>query len=285
MITLSHFAAIRRAAAGVCLFVATVAGHAATQVLYDPAVAGAANDNPLLDTPRWFDGVVPGSTTFSAQGANITQTSNSGSAGYSNYSALLAFLSNAPLVNPAFPSLDRTLGYRLTFGLDLNAEDHSGNSNRAGFSVTLIGNDKKGIEIGFQSSNTGGSVFAQNDSGSPSGIFSAGESASTTLGFSPNLWNLDVQGNTYSLGLVSGGGAVLAGALRDYSNYVGNGQNAYRTPNFLFLGDNTSSARADFVLSYAAITTPVPEPSAYILMFCGLTLLGAMVRRQRPARR
>jgi hypothetical protein len=229
---------------------------AATQVLYDPAAPGTANDNPLGG--GWLDGLVPASTTYSALGANITQSTNSGTAGYSNYSAFLAFLPTAPLVNAAFPVLDRNTGFRLTFGFDMNLEDHSGNANRAGFSVTLIGSDKKGIEIGFQSSplNTlaGGSVFAQNDSTSAQGIFTAGESVSTTLGFAPNLWNLDVQGNTYSLGLASGGAPVLSGALRDYSNYTGTGQNAYRTANFLFLGDNTGSAEPQSVRKNVANT-------------------------------
>jgi hypothetical protein len=267
-----------------CVFAAVVGlavcpAGAVTQVLYDPSLPGAANDNPA--NSGWLAGLVPASTTFTASGASITQTVIGDTAGYSNYSLLLVFFPTAPLINPAFPSLVSSAGYRLTFGLDLNSEVHSGNVNRAGFSVTLIGDDKKGIEIGFQSSILGGSVFAQNDSSSLTGIFTAGESASTTLGFSPNLWNLDVHGNTYSLGLASGGGAVLSGALRDYSNYSGTGQNAYRTRNFLFLGDNTGSAMADFVLSYVAVTTPVPEVSTYALMLCGLALVGVVAARRR----
>ena len=37
---------------------------------------------------------------------------------------------------------------------------------------------------------------------------------------------------------------VLSGALRDYSGYSGLGEDAYRTTNFLFVGDNTTSAGA-----------------------------------------
>ena len=69
--------------------------------------------------------------------------------------------------------------------------------------------------------------------------------------------------------------------MRDYSAYSGAGQAAYRTPNFLFFGDNTSSAQAVFGISYAAITTAVPEPRVWALMLAGLGLLGFVARRRQ----
>ncbi len=280
---------LRRGLAGVGFALCTTVALASTQVLYDPGAPGAPSFDPAAPAFGWLSGASFGAvtTSFSAQGALVSQTGIANTVGYSNHSALLVLFPGAPLVNAAFPQLDRNLGYRLTFGLDIDAEDHSGNPSRAGFSVTLIGHDKKGIEIGFQSGLIGifqgGSVFAQNDSSSVTGIFSAGESASTAQGFSPNRWNLDVQANGYTLALASGGPPILSGTLRDYSNYVGTGQNAYRTADFLFLGDNTGSAGADFRLSYVAITTPVPEPSAYGMLLSGLALLGGVAWRRRVA--
>ena len=74
------------------------------------------------------------------------------------------------------------------------------------------------------------------------------------------------------------GATILSGALRDYR---GSGKNAYLTENFLFVGDNTSSASADFRFSYAAITTPIPEPHSYAMLIAGLALLGTLVQRRR----
>lgn len=280
-----HFVILRTLAC-VILTSGASTGWAATQVLYDPSAPGLASFEPAA--AGWLSGGSFGSVSASAdaQGVAVTQVGNGNTVGYSNYSPLLAFVLGAPLVNPAFPQLNRVSGYRFTFGLELVSEAHSGNSNRAGFSVTLISADplhtgeRKGIEIGFQSDR----VFAQNDGSNGTGIFTAGEinNAVQTIGaeFSPNRWNLDVQGDTYSLSLAASGGTVLSGALRDYR---GSGKNAYLTENFLFVGDNTSSASADFRFSYAAITTPIPEPHSYAMLIAGLALFGALVQRRRCA--
>ncbi|MBL8386306.1 MAG: PEP-CTERM sorting domain-containing protein [Burkholderiales bacterium] len=158
-------------------------------------------------------------------------------------------------------------------------EDHSGNSNRAGFSITLLDAEHKGVEIGFQSDR----IFAQHD-GTTGPMFTAAENTTSAahigaLG-SFNTWELQVNAGGYAL--TRGGAAVLAGALRDYSAYTGLGQAAYDSTSFLFVGDNTSSAGSIFTLQYLAITTaPVPEPSAYALLLAGLALVGAGARRRR----
>ena len=271
-----------------CAVLAThaAAGWAATQVLYDPSVPGIASFDPVAS--GWLGGGQQGAVTTSADslGVRVVQTGNSGTVGYSNYSPFLAIVPTAPLVNAAFPVLDRNTGYRFTFGLDMDSEAHTGNSNRAGFSVILIGSnplnsgEHKGIEIGFQSDR----IFAQNDGTGGTGIFTAGESsvsaAAVSSAFSANRWNLDVLGNTYTLSLAQSGTTVLRGALRDYSS---SGLNAYKTGNFLFVGDNTSSAQADFRFSYAAITTPVPESDTYAMLLAGLTLFGVVLRRRQKA--
>lgn len=272
----------------VCMILATgaSAGWTATQVLYDPSAPGVASFEPTA--AGWLSGGSFGAVTASAdaQGVSITQVGNGNTVGYSNYSPLLALVLGAPLVNPAFPLLNRNTGYRFTFGLELSSEAHSGNPNRAGFSVTLISADplhtgeRKGIEIGFQSDR----IFAQNDGSNGTGIFTAGEfnndAQAVGAAISPNRWNLDVQGDSYSLILATNGATILSGALRDYR---GSGKNAYLTENFLFVGDNTSSASANFRFSYAAVTTPVPEPHVYAMLIAGLALQGAVAQRRRRA--
>ncbi len=261
---------------GLGLGVGALPAWSATQVLYDPAVT---NTDPAQT--GWLDGaVVGGSASYSTQGVLITPANIGATAGYSNYPVLLRFVDGLPPVNHAFPALLGSAGYRLSFGFGMSpdTENHSGNPDRAGFSVILIGDDKKGVEIGFQNNR----IFAQN---LVSNAFVAGEetrnAGHVAAAFSPNRWDLTVIGNAYALTL--GNQTVLSGALHDYSSYSGGGANAYHTPNFIFLGDNTTSAGATFLLDYAAISTPVPEPSMHLMLLAGLAVLG--VRAARRGRR
>ncbi|MDY0748344.1 PEP-CTERM sorting domain-containing protein [Paucibacter sp. R3-3] len=258
LVTLSFFAGLPAATA---------------QVLYNPATGPT---NPALT--GWLDGSLIGaSASYGSSGAQVKPSAgNAAIAGWSNYPALLALNGALPPVNAAFPVLDATAGYTLSFDMVLYSEDHSGNANRAGFSATLIGSDRKGVEIGFQSDR----IFAQN---LVDNSFVAGESTSdpalVAAAFAPNhRWELEVQGDSYQL-LVNGL-PVLSSALHDYSSYTGTGANAYRTPNFLFLGDNTTSAGASFLLGYAAIST-VPEPAPWALLALGGVALA--VRRRGGA--
>jgi hypothetical protein len=76
--------------------------------------------------------------------ANLkTSVRNKALAGYSDYKA------SAPtLVNSAFPLLNRSQGFNLSFELRITAETQSTN-HRAWFSATLLSSDKYGIELGF----------------------------------------------------------------------------------------------------------------------------------------
>lgn len=254
-----------------------------TQVLYDRAAA--PQDNTYDPTkPGWlaagFLGLTPAVTDSGTDVTPSVFVGESGYGGYSNHKFRFTFspldVRTEALVNPSFPGLDRDTGYSLSLGFKVTDETHTGNSNRAGFSITLIGDDLQGIELGFQ----GNSIFAQNPS------FTAGETNTSsdiaTRLASYQRWQLGVTGGSYVLS--QGGTTFLSGALRNYSAYSGLGQDAYRTPNFLFFGDNTSSAKANFSIDYAAITTaPVPEPRTYALLLAGLVLLGAASRRHiRP---
>jgi hypothetical protein len=169
--------------------------------------------------------------------------------------------------------LNRNVGYRLNFGFKLYDETHA-NPNRAGTSLIVLGHDLRGIELGFWNDR----VFAQNDSP----LFTQGESAAydMTGGFTPTqdgnvFMRLDVLGNNYALRLANNAGftgaTVLAGSLRDYSAFTGS-PNPYSTANFLFLGDNTTSAGSKVQWKYME-TAAVPEPATLAAIGIGIIAL------------
>ena len=180
------------------------------------------------------------------------------------------------LKNAAFPILDRNTGFELSFRAALLNEGHSSN-DRAGFSVILLSSDLYGIELGFWSSQ----IWAQADTP----LFQHAESANTSTTSSQN-YQLHVLGSQYTL--LQSGNTVLSGSLRNYSAFSGPG-GPYGLNNFLFLGDNTSSASADLLLGPVSLQTnlsSVPEPASLLFLavaaaFCS----GRMLRRttRRPA--
>jgi len=231
-------------------------------------------------------GVTPATETYNAvqKFTTLDSTASIGTyAGYSNYnvapSAPPVFFHPTTLVNPTFPALDRTTGFTLHFTAQVLDENHSGNADRAGFSVVLLGSDHQGIEIGFQN----GGVFSQ------STAFTQAETdfSPTLAGLVSSLtsYDLTILGGSYSL--TSGGSTLLTGAVRDYSGVTpGLGTSVYSTPNFLFLGDDTSSAGATTNLAAVSITLPsasAPEPGSAALLALGLAL--PMACRLRLRRR
>lgn len=171
-----------------------------------------------------------------------TSVRNEVLAGYSNYKA-----SSATLVNRAFPLLNRSQGFNLSFQLRINAETHS-NNDRAGFSVTLLGSDKYGIELGFWINE----IWAQQGNGSSLFTHSPREKAflSTTPWVRYDLLILD---SHYFLS--ASGKVVLRGPTKSYWDNVASGMpyDPYEQANFLFLGDNTSRASASTDLASVAI--------------------------------
>lgn len=162
--------------------------------------------------------------------------------GYSNYQS-----GSAKLVNNTFPSLNRSQGFNLSFQLRINSETHSTN-DRAGFSVTLLGSDKFGIELGFWTNE----IWAQQGNGSTLFTHSSSEKAflSTTQWVRYDLLILD---NNYFLS--ANGKVVLRGSTKSYWDNVASGMpyDPYEQANFLFLGDNTSRASASADLASVAI--------------------------------
>jgi hypothetical protein len=161
--------------------------------------------------------------------------------------------------NKSVPALDRTQGYTLHFTVQIDSESHA-NSHRAGFSVIVLSDDVKGIELAFWQDE----VWAQHDD-STGNLFTHGEGAAfdTTTGLI--AYELAIISDTYSL--LANDIAILAGPLRDYTNFPGF-PDPYETPNLIFLGDDTTSAQALIQLAFVAVTVTEPpvEPTSFLFL-------------------
>ncbi|BAY21387.1 putative Ig [Calothrix sp. NIES-2100] len=138
-------------------------------------------------------------------------------------------------------TLDRSKGYTITFRVQINSESHSSN-NRAGFSMIAVSNklateqQPYGIELGFWEN----SIWAQNVG------FSRGENVAYNTKASGKTYKLAVKDSKYKLFVNGVVAPILQGNLRQYIGFtppLGN-KNPYTIPNLLFLGDNTTSAKA-----------------------------------------
>ncbi len=173
------------------------------------------------------------------------------------------------LSNPAMmPLLHRATGYTVSFTVQLNSESHvgsdkngDGKDDRAGFSLIVLSSDHQGIELGFWTN----SIWAQQDGlqEPPNGnLFTHAEESvfNTTLLTS---YDLTILADSYTLS--SGGKSILSGLLRNYTAFNGL-LNPYSTPNFLFLGDDTPSAKAKIKLTavtiHIATATETPTVTA-----------------------
>jgi hypothetical protein len=152
------------------------------------------------------------------------------------------------------PTLERTTGFTLNFTIRIVSETHN-SSDRAGFSVILLSEDLQGIELGFWANE----IWAQE--GGTTDLFTHAEG--TTFNATTGLVNyqLEIISNTYQLS--ANGSSILSGPVRDYTAweppFLGL-PDPYETPNFIFLGDNSSSAQAEGWLAAVSITLP-DEPT------------------------
>ena len=238
--------------------------------LATPAVALDLYDGSLNTTPNAQGWLAYGSgdfqnyaTTSGGQTQLNTSSANTLQAGFSNHTVF------GMIVNGAFPTLDRTSGFVLSFRVKLTSETHD-SPHRAGFSVIAIGSDKKGIELGFWTDE----VFAQDDAPS---LFIKGESAllNTTAAYVD--YDLLVGATTYEL--KANGASLLIGDVRDYAAFVPPfpAPDPYETANYIFLGDNTTSARGDASIARVSVAVPEPALTGSIAVY-GLLLLA----RRRP---
>jgi hypothetical protein len=209
------------------------AGRAIT--LYDGSLGGTPETQSLI-----YLNMPEGTASQSAGGGATTlDTTIAGNLAYAGYCA-------DPALVLAVPILDRVKGYRLNWTVQVVTEAHA-SSDRAGFSVILLGSDLKGIELGFWP----GEIWAQeDDSQDPGHLFTHAEGAvyDTTAGLI--AYELEIITDTYRLS--AAGSPILAGSLRDYTNWDGT-IDPYETPSFIFLGDDTSSAQAIVKLAFVSV--------------------------------
>ncbi len=253
-------------AIGFTLAVSSLPVSASTIRLYELG-EGLTPDTSTADSGPYLTsgGLMGGGTQTSlgSGGTNLDTTLSNGiAAGYSNRVGNFTTNPFTPgaFVNSAFPVLDRNTGFTLQFNVAVLSEFRT-NQNRAGFSVIALSSDAQGIELGFQDNGEGGTIFAQNSN------FTFGESVGFSIS-SPTIYDLTILGNTYTLS--SGGSQLLTNNLRSYNAAAV--FNPYQTPNFIFLGDDTSSAQASINLGAVSLTTTaVPFEFSPIL---GLGLIG-----------
>ncbi|MFN2137874.1 MAG: hypothetical protein ACK2UK_18105 [Candidatus Promineifilaceae bacterium] len=160
--------------------------------------------------------------------------------------------------NEQSPVLDRSLGYRILFELQIEAEEHA-NGHRAGFSLLVLSDDRLGLEIGFWED----AIWVQ-EGGPGDKLFTRAETINFDTG-ARTLYELAVEENTYQLS--AGGQELMSGPLRDYSSFEGF-PDPYESPNLIFLGDDTSRAASRTAVAFVAVetfvaatATPAPSPT------------------------
>lgn len=210
---------------------------AQTITLYDPSL------NTLPVSQGWFSYITnfQGTATQTlVPGGTQLVTTGTAQAGYFNKNPL-----TGSLVNAGFPTLNRINGYAIRFDVSVTSESHS-NNDRAGFSIIALSSDLQGIELGFWTNE----IWAQNQP------FTHGEGvAFNTVPSSSYL--LTILGNSYSLN--ANGTDILNGSLRNYSGFG----IPYSNNNFVFLGDDTTSANADITLGQVQLLSAIPEPATW----------------------
>jgi hypothetical protein len=183
--------------------------------------------NGLPGVQGWFYFAIGGAQT-PTNGAVLldTSTNNIYQAGYSL---------NADRLN-------RTNGFTLLFTSELIAEVHA-NNNRAGFSVIVLADDNRGIELAFWT-NT---IFAQSDSP----LFTHAED---TKAVTTTFVDYALTFHATNYVLAANGTDILSGPVRDYSAFSGF-PDPYSSPNFLFFGDDSTSAGGVLLLKKVVLIT------------------------------
>lgn len=212
-----------------------------TLVLYD-AASGAIPASPLMSFTDFPFGAAPPS--YENQ-ATVLDSTISGSETYAGW------VSTADST-AEFPVLDRTSGFQVNFSVQVENESHA-NRQRSGFNLIILGSDARGIELAFWTNE----IWVQNDNVT-GGLFTHGEGVIFNTTDFTN-YQIAISADTYTLSANST--TILNGPLRDYSSFEGF-PDPYQTPNFLFIGDNTTSAQARIRLGYVSVTGTGPAPSA-----------------------
>jgi hypothetical protein len=214
-----------------------------TFTLYDGSLGGRPDEQGLL-----FVDLPPGLAGHTFAGGLTTLDTTALDGIYAGYPM-------EPTTVITVPVMDRTETYTITFSVQIESEAHTSN-DRAGFSLIALSNDVKGIELGFWSDE----IWAQHDD-TTGDLFTHAEGVSIATS-ALTTYTLMIITDTYTL--AASGTPILTGPLRDYTNFVGP-FDPYETPNFIFLGDDTTSAQARIKFRYLAVTvpqSPLPTPTS-----------------------
>jgi len=225
---------------------ATQAIEGKTLILYD-AKSGITPDTKMMN---FFDFPPGDIIQIYENGSTVLDTTTSGNSTYAGW------ISNATNTL-GFPRLDRAAGFQLDFTIQVENESHT-RDNRSGFSIIILSEDARGIELAFWENE----IWAQNDDAT-GGLFTHGEGI--TFPTTADLINYQIIVIHDSYTLTANGAPILNGPLRDYSKFEGF-PDPYQSPNFLFLGDDTTSAQARIQLSYVSVTgtertAPATDPA------------------------
>ncbi|WP_310427403.1 PEP-CTERM sorting domain-containing protein [Chamaesiphon sp. VAR_48_metabat_135_sub] len=247
---------------------------AVTTVLYDGSSGVTPDNSPYLDfraigvASQIASGGVTTLNTFDPNPLLSEFTF----AGYGNRSNAGTLLTS---------TLDNSAGYTLSFKIKINSQTNTGANgpNRAGFSVLVLGSDKKGVEIGFRDSD----IFAQNSSFNAINATEQKSNIRTGILDTLTTYDLKVTGSGYTLTIGSNPNQSFSGLLKDYSAAaITPLTQVYNTADVIFFGDNTTSAGASVDIQNITLNTnaaAVPEPSSLLGM--GLAIgFGATLKRK-----
>lgn len=225
--------------------------QSAAEVLYD-AMTGT-----LPSAQGWNTLVVGSALEFVADGVLIFDTTavNATQGGYSRTLA----------------SVDSTAGFTLSFTVGVIAESHSGSVNRAGFSIILLDDAHRGVELGFWTDQ----IWAQ-----AVGFAKAESVTRDTTQMA--TYQLGLSAHGYTLSVIAGDVPVtiLSGPLRDYTTFPSEFAFVYAQNRFLFLGDDTRSAKGSVRLravstgpTVSPVSHAVPVPAAWLWLL-GILMVG-----------
>ena len=243
-------------AIAVAALVSTPGPTAHAAVLYD------ASPNTLPATQGWtyFDSSF-GSATQSVTGGVYTLDSTNGADNNIQVG-----------ISRTDQTLDATAGYTLRFDLRIDSEAHA-TDHRAGTSVLVVSQDTtQALELAFWEDEIWG-----HDDTAPIFVASHAEGVSTDPTAAIVRYDLAIQGTDYEL--FADGASILTGPLRDYTAWVGF-PDVYETPNFIFFGDDTTSARGITEITRIELN-PIPEPTSAMAWLIGMVTVAGIRRRRR----
>jgi hypothetical protein len=202
-------------------------GTSSAVVLYDASIGTDPDQQGWIFLSSAFDDSE--AVRYTREGVHVFDT-------MANLSESAGYFGNE---HPGISALNRQVGFSVRFELKIIKEQHQSN-HRGGFSIIVLSDDLFGVEIVFWEEK----VWVYNTS------FEMDEH----IGFSTTeriiSYSIEVLKNQYVI--YADGTEILAGPLRNYSA----AGIPYNIPDFIFFGDDTSSAGAKVHLSEIEFLQP-----------------------------